>query len=207
MTTCNRRRRAPAPRPTNWASWRTSGIGASSLDSGVRAAEGFSAGVIAAPAGVMAAPGSDGRRRDHARQAEGRQAPVLASRRQAVPAAGGVGVRRQRTTRASPWPPPPHRAATPTPPPRRRNSCSRVRARRLPEAPIGWPRAMAPPLGLTDVEGQAEFVDRSQRHRRERLVELEDVHVATPSPARSRALAVERDGWVIRQVSGPATMP
>ena len=29
----------------------------------------------------------------------------------------------------------------------------------------------------------------------------------TDRPARSRALAVERDGWVIRQVSGPATIP
>ena len=29
----------------------------------------------------------------------------------------------------------------------------------------------------------------------------------TDRPAFSRALAVERDGWVIRQVSGPATMP
>ena len=50
---------------------------------------------------------------------------------------------------ASPWPPPPHSAAAPMPPPRRRSSWSSVRARRLPLIPIGWPRAIAPPLTLT----------------------------------------------------------
>jgi hypothetical protein len=53
------------------------------------------------------------------------------------------------SSNASPWPPPPHSAAAPSPPPRCLSSRARVRARRAPEAPMGWPSAMAPPLGLT----------------------------------------------------------
>ena len=54
-----------------------------------------------------------------------------------------------RTIRASPWPPPPQSAAAPTPPPRRFSSSARCRTMRAPDMPIGWPRAMAPPLTLT----------------------------------------------------------
>ena len=53
------------------------------------------------------------------------------------------------TRAASPWPPPPHRAAAPRPPPPRRSSSTRVITRRVPDMPMGWPRAMAPPLTLT----------------------------------------------------------
>ena len=71
------------------------------------------------------------------------------SARHAVQAGGGQAVAGTRTMRASPWPPPPHRAAAPTPPPRRCSSSARCRAMRAPDMPIGWPRAMAPPLTLT----------------------------------------------------------
>src|SRR5690606_36364466 len=48
---------------------------------------------------------------------------------------------------ASPWPPPPHRPAAPSRP--GSSWRARVWTRRAPEAPIGWPRAIAPPSGLT----------------------------------------------------------
>ena len=53
------------------------------------------------------------------------------------------------TMTASPWPPPEQIAATPRPPPRRRSSQISVVRMRAPEAPIGCPRAIAPPLTLT----------------------------------------------------------
>src|ERR1700709_2384203 len=52
-------------------------------------------------------------------------------------------------TTASPWPPPEQMAAHPKPPPRRCRSCTRAPVMREPEAPIGWPRAIAPPWTLT----------------------------------------------------------
>ena len=67
---------------------------------------------------------------------------------------------------------------------------------------------MAPPLTLTTSGRDAEVVDGRQGDRGEGLVELEQVDVAQrqarPAPAPWRS---PRDGWVIRQVSGPATMP
>ena len=51
--------------------------------------------------------------------------------------------------RATPCPPPMHRVARPFFASRRIISCSRVTSTRQPDAPIGWPRAMAPPLTLT----------------------------------------------------------
>src|SRR5204862_7918207 len=50
---------------------------------------------------------------------------------------------------ASPWPPPEQIAAQPSPPPRRRSSCTSTPRMRAPDAPIGCPRATAPPLTLT----------------------------------------------------------
>ena len=50
---------------------------------------------------------------------------------------------------ASPWPPPEQIAAQPRPPPRRRSSWTSAPTIRAPEAPIGWPSAIAPPLTLT----------------------------------------------------------
>ena len=57
------------------------------------------------------------------------------------------------SSNASPWPPPPHNAAAPRPPPRRRSSSAKVSASRAPDAPIGWPSAIAPPLTLTRSHG------------------------------------------------------
>src|SRR4029079_15257125 len=49
---------------------------------------------------------------------------------------------------ASPWAAPEQIAASTIPPPRRRNWCTSVPTRRAPEAPIGWPKATAPPCTL-----------------------------------------------------------
>lgn len=49
---------------------------------------------------------------------------------------------------AIPIPPPIQRAATPRFPPVRSRACRRVTRMRQPEAPRGWPRAIAPPWML-----------------------------------------------------------
>src|SRR5579864_7754113 len=50
---------------------------------------------------------------------------------------------------AIPMPPPMHKVANPFLASRRCISCNRVTSTRAPEAPIGWPIAMAPPFTLT----------------------------------------------------------
>src|ERR1700694_221336 len=50
---------------------------------------------------------------------------------------------------AMPMPPPMHSVARPFLASRLPISCSSVTSTRVPEAPIGWPMAMAPPLTLT----------------------------------------------------------
>lgn len=48
-----------------------------------------------------------------------------------------------------PRPPPTHRVASPLLAPRRCISCTKADEDPQPEAPMGWPVAMAPPLTLT----------------------------------------------------------
>ena len=63
---------------------------------------------------------------------------------------------------------------------RRRGGAVRARATprmRAPEAPIGWPRAIAPPLTLTFSSSMPSIADRVERHRGERLVDLPQVDV------------------------------
>ena len=86
---------------------------------------------------------------------------------------GGHADRRER----SPWPPPPHRPAAPSPPPRRPSSSARCRAMRAPDAPTGWPMAIAPPLTLTSSSPMSEVAHRLDGDRGERLVDLEQVDV------------------------------
>src|SRR3546814_2375491 len=72
---------------------------------------------------------------------------------QSRPATGGNNDDRRPPYRsrqmAMPMPPPIHRVASPRRASRARIACSRVMRMRVPEAPIGWPRAMAPPLTFT----------------------------------------------------------
>lgn len=59
---------------------------------------------------------------------------------------------------AIPIPPPMHRAATPRVPPTLSRVCSKVTRILQPDAPRGWPKAMAPPSMLTCREGELKSV-------------------------------------------------
>ena len=107
--------------------------------------------------------------------------------------AGRRSIRSQRSsdassTTAEPWPPPPQMPLAPTEP---RPSCCSRRARwptmRAPEAPIGWPSAIAPPLRVHDLGVDAELARRGDADGGERLVDLDGLQVA-----RRRAGALER---------------
>src|SRR5690606_14930146 len=112
-----------------------------------------------------------------------------------------------RTIRASPCPPPPHRAAAPVPPPRRLSSRARVRARRAPDIPIGWPSAMAPPLGLTRSGSRpSSLVDARPTAANASLISTTSRSVGS-MPSFLQAAAIARDGWLCRVESGPATTP
>ena len=90
-------------------------------------------------------------------------------------------------------PPPAPMVCRPYRPPVRSSSCSNVAISLAPEQPSGWPRAIAPPLGLTlDMSGCSS---RSQASTdgRERLVDLEDVDVADASLARCSTFDRRRD--------------
>src|SRR5262245_58595500 len=60
-----------------------------------------------------------------------------------------VNADQRSTVRAMPMPPPMHSVARPRPASRFVISCSSVTRMRAPDAPIGWPIAIAPPLTLT----------------------------------------------------------
>src|ERR1019366_9738480 len=63
---------------------------------------------------------------------------------------GYIGAFHYRSTHmAMPMPPPMQSVASPFLAPRLPISCSRVTSTRAPEAPMGWPMAMAPPLTFT----------------------------------------------------------
>ena len=136
------------------------------------------------------APGSGGRTvLDQADRAADRPRPARADRRRPARPAGrptpvAVSARVPEPTEissASPCPPPPQSAATPVPPPRRRSSYARVSTSRAPEAPIGCPSAIAPPLTLTrssiSVLAQPQGPGTGHADRGERLVDLDQVQV------------------------------
>ena len=85
-------------------------------------------------------------------------------------------------TVAEPIPPPAHIAATPIPPPRLRSSCTSVTSIRAPVAATGWPSEQPLPLTLTLVRVDVEQLDGGHAHRRERLVDLEQVDVGERKP-------------------------
>ena len=83
---------------------------------------------------------------------------------------------------------------------------ARVSTSRAPLAPIGWPEATAPPLGVDDGLVQLQLLGRAQGDG-EGLVDLDQVQVGEGDPARRQASAMARDGWECRLVSSPATDP
>src|SRR5579864_5303259 len=82
-------------------------------------------------------------------EAAARRADAAAAAGHQHPAAAEVDHCTVSTSMAIPCPPPMQAEATPAPPPRRPSSLSKVISRRVPEAPSGWPSAMAPPLTLS----------------------------------------------------------
>src|SRR4051794_26327319 len=108
---------------------------------------------------------------------------------------------------ASPWPPPPQRAAAPTPPPRRRSSSAVSSTIRAPLMPIGWPSAMAPPLGLTFSGSMpSSRVDTMPTAAKASLSSTRS-RSAGSIPSRAQAFWIARDGWLCSVASGPATTP
>src|SRR5690554_383330 len=100
-------------------------------------------------------------------------------------------VQHQRSTaRATPMPPPIHSVARPFLASRRVISCSRLTRMRQPEAPIGWPRAMAPPFTFTLAVSQP----------RSRLTEIAWAAKASLASIRSRSSTVQparsRQRWL-----------
>ena len=97
---------------------------------------------------------------------------------------------------ASPWPPPPHSAAAPSAAAAAAQLVDQREHDAVPDMPTGWPSAIAPPLTLTIVVGDAEVAHRRDADRGERLVELEQVDVGDRHVvACSSARLIARDGW------------
>ena len=106
------------------------------------------------------------------------------------------GIERLRHAARSPSPSPRRRRCTA---PRRRASCrclrnapSSVTTIRAPDAPIGWPSAHAPPCTLTLSCGDPVLLHRRHRHDGERLVDLEQIDVASSSSRSSRTACGSR---------------
>src|SRR4051812_39692356 len=124
--------------------------------------------------------------------------------------AGVRGRRGQRFTcrsRASPWPPPPHRPAAPSPPPRRPSSRARCSATRAPEAPTGCPIEIAPPLTFTfSSEMSRSRIDCNATAANASLISNRSTSAAV-LPSRPRAWRIAFAGWDSSEASGPATLP
>ena len=94
-----------------------------------------------------------------------------------------------------PWPPEMHRVARPRLDPWRWSWWTTVPTMRAPVMPIGWPRAMAPPLTLVRSAVELELAVAGQDLGRERLVDLDHVDLGrASSPARPAASAVAGTG-------------
>src|SRR5215212_8543673 len=106
---------------------------------------------------------------------------------------------------ASPWPPPEQIAETPRPPPRRRRSCTSDPRMRAPEAPIGWPSAMAPPFTFTfDSSTPSMRIELSATEANASLISKRSMS-STDSPAFSRAAFVAFAGVRARYGKSSAT--
>ena len=86
------------------------------------------------------------------------------------------------TTTAMPWPPPMHADARPQRLPRRRSSLRSVSVRRAPLAPSGCPSAIAPPFTFSFARSTPSSLIDAEDLARERLVDLDEVHVGERLP-------------------------
>src|ERR1035438_1722569 len=94
---------------------------------------------------------------------------------------------------AWPWPPPTQSAATPRPELRRRISCRRVTRMRPPLAPIGCPRAIAPPCGLIRSGSMSSSLSTASDCAAKCLIELEQIDVNKLEPGFRQRLAYGGD--------------
>src|SRR6266478_2739979 len=92
-----------------------------------------------------------------------------------------------------PMPPPMHNVARPFFASRRCISCSSVTRTRAPEAPIGWPRAMAPPFTLTLAGSQPRSLLTAQAWAGERFVGLDKVQIVDGPAGFLQSEAARRD--------------
>src|SRR6476661_3870420 len=108
---------------------------------------------------------------------------------------------------ASPWAAPEQIAASPMPPPRRRSWCTSVPTRRAPEAPMGCPKATAPPCTLKRSESapSRSMVD-STTEQKASLISNRSTS-ATVMPARSSAIRAAAAGVRTRYGYSSATWP
>src|SRR6266850_1237653 len=97
---------------------------------------------------------------------------------------------------ARPWPTPMHNDTAAYLPPDCCSSRATVRARRAPEAPSGWPMAIAPPFGLTRGSFRSTFISLRQPSTwlaKASLISMMSIS-ASFSPARSRARGIAYAG-------------
>ena len=85
-------------------------------------------------------------------------------------------------------PPPTHSVANPFFASRLPISCSSVTSTRAPDAPIGWPMAIAPPFTFTRLVIEPKVLDDRTALRGKRLVALDQIEIAH-GPARARCSA------------------
>ena len=78
-------------------------------------------------------------------------------------------------------------------PPVRSSACSSVVSSLAPVAPRGWPRAIAPPLGLTRGEVRAGLPLPGEDDRGERLVDLDQVDLVEREPGPAQRVRGRRD--------------
>ena len=95
---------------------------------------------------------------------------------------------------AIPWPPPMHSVTRPRSWSRRSISYRIFVVITAPVAAIGWPSAIAPPLGFTFSAVEVEILHHRQRLGRERLVQLDHVDVVERPAGPLQRLAHRRHG-------------
>ena len=96
--------------------------------------------------------------------------------------------------------------ATPRPPPRRLSSFKSVKRMRVPEAPSGWPKAMAPPLTFNFSTSRSSSLTTARIWPAKASLISKRSTSPKPIPARSRALRIAGAGPIpMRDGSTPTT--
>src|SRR5271165_5185983 len=97
-------------------------------------------------------------------------------------------------TSEPPWPPPMHMVTSPYRLPERRISKTSVVVRREPVAPIGWPRAIAPPLTLTMLRSSSMIFSQARYWAANASLNSTSWMSSSVMPARASALGVATVG-------------